>query len=100
MTRFAISVLSQMRVIWKPYMYGLMGAVALVLCVGAVGGLGQAIKANAPALDIPSVPVSIELALIAVLATIVVYFVKARALAKLASMLLRTFGVKDRHHLD
>jgi hypothetical protein len=39
MTRFATSVLDQMKHIWKPYMFGALGAVALALVVAAAGGL-------------------------------------------------------------
>jgi len=38
MTRFATSVLDQMKRIWKPYMFGVLGAVALALVVAAAGG--------------------------------------------------------------
>jgi len=46
MTRFATSVLDQMKRIWKPYVFGALGAVALALVVAAAGGLF--VSAEAP----------------------------------------------------
>jgi hypothetical protein len=37
--RFALSMFEQLKQIWRPYLYGMLGAVTLAFIVAAVGGL-------------------------------------------------------------
>ena len=37
--RYALSMFEQLKQIWRPYLYGMLGAVTLALIVAAVGGL-------------------------------------------------------------
>ena len=78
--RLALSMLEQLKQIWRPYLYGMLGAMALALIVAAVGGLfvGTMVEQPARSSEYVVATITVIVGVAFLLARMLQYFVRHR----------------------